>query len=259
MRKLLTLALAVCALAVTLAARAEVGAPRLFGDFNMEPGAWSEYDVLDKKTGERSTMRMNVLTKEGLDVWYEVWINNKEGMNTIKMLVAGNPNNSDNVKRIILQSGGEPPMEIPRDFMVMGRRMASFMYTSISGLPTDKETLAKIREEKGETRTMEAAGGKFTGDLMKVLGPDSKLIATYLAVASVKPFGVVWSDSETSEMKLRDHGVKAKSRIKGNIRKMSKPPRRPPATPQGVPAQPPNGVIPAAPEGATPEPPAQKP
>jgi len=246
-------------LALAVAARADVSPPRMFGIFSMEVGSWSEYEITQKKTGEISVMRMNVLSKEGNAYWYEVWLNSKDAINTIKMLVTGNPNEAENVQRLILQSGREPPIEMPRDFMVMGRKMAAFMYSEYSGMPTDKDAISKLKMEKVGTRTVQVPAGKFTGDEIRIVDPNGKQWATYVASADIKPFGVIWSDSEGSEMKLKAFGKDARTRVIGDPRKLSGPPRMPQGMPRGMPPgmQPPL-ARPLPPEGK-PAPEAAKP
>lgn len=95
--------------------------PRLFGDFVPQPGAWAEYSVTDTAAG--TEMKMSIVGKEGDAFWYEVENNADGGRNIIKILVTGDPNKStENIKRMIIKSGDAAAMEMPADFIVMGRR-----------------------------------------------------------------------------------------------------------------------------------------
>lgn len=236
MRKLRSFFLAVLLTAIaSLALAADPSPPRIFGTFAMAEGSWAEYDIVDKKTGELTVMRMNVLNKEGNEFWYEVWMNQKEGKSTIKMLLSGDPNNPENVKRLILQSGDQKPVEMPRDFVVMGRRMAGFMYSEFSGMPADKDAAAKVKIETVGPKTVETPAGKFSGTEVKLLSETGKQLAVYVNDEKVKPFGVVVSETEGSTMKVKAYGQGAKSRIKGTPTVMTTPPGMPKGMPRGVP------------------------
>lgn len=228
-------ALALIAVSVVPSRAADATLPRMFGIFQMEPGSWSEYEIVDKKSGEITIMRMNVLAKEGDDFWYEVWMNQKEGKSTIRMLLSGDPNNPENVKRLILQSGEQRPVEMPRDFVVMGRRMAGFMYSEYSGMPTDKEAAAKVKVETIGPKTVDVPAGKFSGTEMKLVNETGKQLAVYVNAEAIKPFGIVISETDGSIMKLKAHGKDAKTRIKGKIGAMKTPPGMPKNMPRGMP------------------------
>lgn len=218
-----------------LSMAADPGPPRIFGVFAMAEGSWAEYDIVDKKTGELTVMRMNVLNKDGNEFWYEVWMNQKEGKSTIKMLLSGDPNDPENVKRLILQSGDQKPVEMPRDFVVMGRRMAGFMYSEYSGMPADKDAAAKVKMETVGPKTVETQAGKFNGTEVRLLSDTGKQLAVYVNDEKVKPFGVVVSETEGSTMKLKAYGQGAKSRIKGTPTVMNTPPGMPRGMPRGMP------------------------
>ena len=80
-------------------------------------------------------MRMSIVGIEEDAYWYEVENMEEEGSNIVKMLVKGDPNDPDNILRIIMKSGAKPAQEMPRDFVLMERRMASHMFEQRSGYP----------------------------------------------------------------------------------------------------------------------------
>lgn len=249
--RILRLFLAIALLTpIGVKSHAEGSVPRMFGIFAMAEGSWSEYDIVDKKTGELSVMRMSVLNKEGEEFWYEVWMNQKEGKSTIKMLLSGDPNNPANVKRLILQSGDQKPVEMPRDFVVMGRKMARFMYSEYSGMPSDLEEASKVKVVAIGPKSVEVPAGKFTGTELRLVNETGRQLATYVNDDKVKPFGVVISETDGSVMKLKAYGQGAKSRIQGTPGEMMTPPGMPKGMPRGMPPgiRNPDGAPPAAPQ-----------
>jgi hypothetical protein len=86
--------------------------------------------VTEIGTGKKSTMRNSVVGKDGDLFWYEVSITEAGARNVIKMLLKGDPNNPENIQRLIMKNGDQPAQEMPREFVVMGRRMATAMFES---------------------------------------------------------------------------------------------------------------------------------
>ena len=109
--------LLVPALMATLAAPALAQAgrelPKFFGIFSTTVGAWSEYAVTEKEGGKKSTMRNAIVGKEGDAFWYEVAITEGGVRNIIKMFLKGDPNNPENIQRLIMKNGDEPAQEMP--------------------------------------------------------------------------------------------------------------------------------------------------
>ena len=111
--------------------------PRLFGTFSPKTGGWSEYAIYDKSTGKRTVMRMSIVGIEADAFWYEVENREGGGSNIVKMLLTGDPNDPENIQRLIMKSGANPAQEMPRDFVLMRRRMASHMFEQRSGIPSN--------------------------------------------------------------------------------------------------------------------------
>jgi hypothetical protein len=178
-------------------------------------------------------MRMSIVGKENGSYWYEV-INDEEGArNIVKMLVKGDPNDPENIQRLIMKSGQRPAQEMPRDFVLMGRRMANHMFEQRSGIPTSKS--ANLKNEivgKGEIKV---PAGTFTITKHQIVDANGKVYAEYKFSETIHPFGVVTSDTESTSMILLDHGTGAKSVITGTPAMMTQPPGMPQGLPRGMP------------------------
>ena len=207
--------------------------PRLFGTFSPKPGAWSEYAIFDKSTGMRSVMRMSIVGIEADAYWYEVENREGEGSNVVKMLVKGDPNDPENILRLIMKSGANPAQEMPRDFVLMGRRMASHMFEQRSGIPASPRlNLQNIKTGVGSATV---PAGTFDVSLHQIVDTAGKVYADYKFSGDVHPFGVVTSDAESSTMVLVGYGIGAKSIITEEPTMMTQPPGMPEGMPRGLP------------------------
>ncbi|PLX44718.1 MAG: hypothetical protein C0609_05050 [Deltaproteobacteria bacterium] len=227
MRRILSLIIAavVILFSVTTVIADDMGqVPRIFGTFKPVAGAWSEYEVLEKDTGKTLTMRMSVLEVMGDKFWYEVV--NREGgaVNIIKMLVKGDPNDSENIQRLIMKSGDSPAQEMPMDFVKMGRRMAKQTFSARSGVPAD--TTGITVKELGKLEVSVPAG-TFMGDQKQLVDEEGNILATFITYDEILPFGIVVSDSKEAVMKLLANGSDAKSLITEEAGVMQMPPGMP--------------------------------
>ncbi len=224
--------------------------PRLFGTFSPKPGVWSQYAIFDKSTGKRSVMRMSIVGIEADAFWYEVENREGGGSNIVKMLVKGDPNDPENIQRLIMKSGANPAQEMPLDFVLMGRRMASHMFEQRSGIPSSP-TL-NLRNIKTGIGSATVPAGTFDVSLHQIVDTAGKVYAEYKFSEDVHPFGVVTSDAEYSTMVLVGHGTGAKSLITEEPTMMTQPPGMPEGMPRGMPP----GMVP--PPGQGPPPPIQQ-
>ena len=204
--------------------------PRLFGTFAPKPGAWSEYALIEKDSGKRSKMRMAIVGQEGDSYWYEVLNEDDQSRNIIKMLVKGNPNDPDNIQRQIIKSGDGQAVEMARDFVVMGRKMAALMFEKRSGVPADA---AAVRVEETGEREVKVSAGVFNAKQRKVISASGKVLATVDYSPQVFPFGVVTSDTDSTSMELLAYGSDAKSMIKEEPVPMTAPRGMPSGMPRG--------------------------
>ena len=207
--------------------------PRLFGTFRPVPGVWAEYRVVDKVTGREIRMRMSIVGKEGDGVWYEVLQDDGGSRNIVKMLVRGDPDDPDNIERLILKSGDAPAVEMPRDFVAMGRRMAVHMFERRSGVPVEGTEGLRVVDEGRRTVTVPA--GTFRATLRKIVDPQGKVLATYAFDPDVPPFGVITSDTGRTTMELVAYGRDATSAITETPAPMAFPPGMPKGLPRGMP------------------------
>jgi len=205
--------------------------PRIFGTFTPVAGAWSEYEVLEKDTGKSLTMRMSVLEVMGDKFWYEVVNREGNAVNIIKMLVKGDPNDSENIQRLIMKSGDNPAQEMPMDFVKMGRRMAKQTFSQRSGVPAD---ISGIKVKELGKLEVTVPGGTFTGDQKQLVDEEGDILATFVTYDKVLPFGIIVSDSKEAVMKLMANGTDAKSLITEEAGVMQMPPGMP-DMPRGTP------------------------
>jgi hypothetical protein len=192
---------------------AEIDAPRLFGVFSPKPGAWSEYAILDKSTGQRSFVRISIVDIEADAYWYEVENRGEGGSNIVKMLVTGDPGAPHNIQRLILKKDTSHAWEIDLDFTFIGRRMASRIFEQWSGTPSG--STVNLRNAKTGAGTATVPGGTFDVNLHQIVDKAGKVYAKYKFSEDVHPFGVIASDAENATMVLVGHGTGAESFITG--------------------------------------------
>ena len=207
--------------------------PRLFGTFSPKLGAWSEYAIFEKSTGKRSVMRMSIVGIEADAYWYEVENREGEGSNIVKMLVKGDPNDPENIQRFIMKSGANHAQEMPRDFVLMGRRMSSHMFEQRSGIPSNPTV--KLENKKTGVGSVTVPAGTFNVSLHQIVDTAGKVYAEYKFSEDVRPFGVVASEAENSTMVLVGYGTGAKSLITEEPVMMTQPPGMPEGMLRGMP------------------------
>jgi hypothetical protein len=222
--------------------------PKFFGVFSTTLGAWSEYAVIESATGKKSTMRNAIVGKEGDSFWYEVAITENGTRNIIKMFLKGDPNNPENIQRLIMKSGDQPAQEMPREFVVMGRRMATVMFESRSGSSVGNQSNLKV--EQVGTQKVTVPAGTFTVERNRIVDASGKVMATYDYSQDVPPFGVVRSETDAVKLELTAVGRDAVSLITEQPVMMKTPPGMPESNPRGKP--PGMGAPAAAPVSAPP-------
>jgi len=191
-------------------------------------------------------MRMAIVGIEGDSYWYEVWLQDEGSRNIIKLLVTGDPNNSDNIQRMIMKSGDSQATEMPRDFVVIGRKMAVHMFETRSGVSSPPEQGVRV-EEVGR-REVTVPAGTFTTSQSRIIGADGKEMGSFDLSEKIPPFGVVTSETTQTKMDLLAFGQDAKTAITEEPVKMSKPPGMPEGMPRGRPPgmMPPQGGYPGS-------------
>ena len=207
--------------------------PKFFGIFSSTVGGWSEYAVTEIESGKKSTMRNAIVGREGDSFWYEVAITEDGVRNIIKMFLKGDPNNPENIQRLIMKNGDQPAQEMPREFVVMGRRMATSMFETRSGSSVANQESLKA-EEIG-TREVVVPAGTFNAVQNRLVDSSGKILATYDYSKDVFPLGVVRSETDKVRIELVSHGRDAMSLITEQPVMMKTPPGMPDHNPRGKP------------------------
>lgn len=207
--------------------------PRFFGAITPTVGAWSEYSVTETEGGKKSTMRNSIVGKEGDGFWYEVAIVEPGGRNIVKMFLKGDPNNPENIQRLIMKSGDQPAQEMPREFVLMGRRMATHMFEARSAATELGQPDYTMDESGPQAVTVPA--GTFTAKRKRFLDPAGKVLATADISEAVLPLGIVRSETEKVHLELIATGKDAVSLITETPVMMKTPPGMPEGNPRGRP------------------------
>lgn len=203
---------AVLGFAVSACAQGMMRPPHVPGEFKPVVGAGAQYQM-STKDGKTQTFAMAVVGKEDVDgqdgYWLEWRIDTGQGKMVMKQLMAGGQ-----VKRMIMQPPGQPPMEMPAGMLSMAAR---------HGQPDSSD--AGPGHAKGEllgTESVTVPAGTFESQHLRstVNGKNADVWAT----GQVSPYGLVkmvTSDGTTMVLqKVLDHEV---SQIQGEPRKMNMP------------------------------------
>jgi len=207
--------------------------PKFFGVFSTTVGGWSEYAVTEIEGGKKSVMRNAIVGKEGDLFWYEVVITEGGVRNIIRMSLKGDPNNPENIQRLIMKNGDQPAQEMPREFVVMGRRMATSMFESRSGSSVADQP--GFKSVQVGTREVKVSAGTFTAVQTQLVDGAGKVLATYDYSSDVLPLGVVRSETDKVQIELVAYGKDAVSSITEQPVLMKMPPGMPEANPRGKP------------------------
>jgi hypothetical protein len=183
------------------------GGPKFYSDFKPVVGGWSEYQMTGK--GESpSKMKISIVGKEGDAYWYETTMETKqEGRIISKMLVSGNPEDQQNIKRMIVKMGNEPAMEMPVQMM------------QASQASKDQGQKGKIIE-KG-TESIKVPAGTFMAKHMQY--QDGEIVEDIWIHKDISPYGMVKSQSKEFEMVLLGYGTGAKTLITETPQKFEMP------------------------------------
>lgn len=194
---------------------------RLLGTFAPKTGAWSEYALFNKTTGKKTVMRMSIVGVAGDSYWHEMIIKEEEGSNIVKMMVTGDPNEPENIKRIIVKSGTNKAQEMDRESVKKIRMVASRMFEGQSGIPASLDVDLKDKETGEGVVTVPA--GTFEVSLHQIMDTTGTVYAKYKSSQVIRPFGIVSSDTESTSMVLVGYGDGAESFITEEPAMMSQP------------------------------------
>jgi hypothetical protein len=191
-------------------------APQFYGKFQPVVGSWAEYQTKMKNQGEApNKMKVSIVGKEGSSYWYEMVMQGK-GRMISKVLVSGDPEDTRNVKRMIMKNGNEPAMEMP----VMGP----------ANPPQGKPQPPKGKLVDKGMESISVPAGTFQAHHMQYQGPDG-VVDSWVS-EKVPPYGVVKSQAKDFEMVLTGCGTGAKSLITETPKKMQIP--QMPGMPKGM-------------------------
>jgi len=176
--------------------------PKFYSDFKPVVGGWSEYEMTSKGESPVKT-KIAIVGKEGDAYWYETVMEDKKaGKMITKMLVSGNPDDPNSVKRVIIKAGNEPAMEMPIQMWKQGSK--------------PQESKGKVIDKGKET--IKVPAGTFAGQHFQYQESGS-LVDTWV-YKDVSPYGLIKSQSKDFEMILTGYGTGAKSLITETPKKL---------------------------------------
>jgi hypothetical protein len=180
--------------------------PKFYGTFKPVVGAWSEYQVTAKGQPPMK-MKVAIVGKEGANYWYETVMQGETRM-VSKMLVSGDPNDRQNLKRMIMKLGNDQAMEMDVKGMMAGQQQ-----------PKDKGPAGKAVDKGVETVTVPA--GTFSARHMQYT--DGANVIDAWVSDKVSPYGIVKTKGKDMEMVLTAQGTGAKTLITETPKKVSMP------------------------------------
>jgi hypothetical protein len=210
--KLAVIVSACCGLAVIgWAQRGRMGmgqAPQIAGVFKPEVGAGAQYQITEK--GQTTSWVYAVVGKENVSgsegYWVEMRGESGEAAGTIMKILTVSQDGKGQAKRVIVQSPGQPPMELPAMMMAMGQRGA-----------TQEAALG----EKIGSESVTVPAGTFTCDHYR--SKKGEEVTDHWITAQVPPYGLVKSASPHGATVLVKVLTNETSKIKGEPQKMNFP------------------------------------
>jgi len=201
--------------------------PSPWGDMEFKPvvGHWSEYQMTPE--GEKPmTMRIAIVGKDGDDYWYETVMTIEKGETTIiKKLVSGDPDNAENLKKMIIKSGDEPAMEMPVQMMKMMEGMGGpdgeMPQMMMQGEDEPEVETPETKPVDLGVETITVPAGTFKAHHWQFITEDEAVDAW--VSEDVGPYGLVKTSAKDFEMILLGHGDGAKSLITETPQSMSMP------------------------------------
>ena len=187
-------------------------APRMPGEFKPVVGSGAQYEVATKKN-EKVTWAYAVVGKENLEgaegYWLEMRLEGgKMGGVVMKHLMVMRAGEAE-IKRMIMQAAGQPPMEMPMG--MMGGMMRR-------GQPAAEE---KGLGEKIGTETVTVPAGTFLSDHYRTA--TDRTTADVWVSPKVSPYGLVKMTSADMTMVLTKVLANETSQIKGEPQKLELP------------------------------------
>lgn len=183
--------------------------PQIPGVFKPVVGTGAQYQVTQK--GKNMSWAVAVVGKEAVEgnegYWIEMRMEGGEEGGMIMKSLTVTHDGQPEVKRMIMQTPGEPPMEFPIGMMMgmMGKRQKQ---------AANEEALG----EKIGTETVTVPAGTFTCDHYR--SKQANEPADLWISAKVPPYGLIKMTSPSSTMVLEKVLSNETSKIKGEPQKM---------------------------------------
>lgn len=182
--------------------------PQIPGVFKPVVGAGAQYQVTQK--GKNMSWAVAVVGKEAVEgnegFWIEMRLEGgEEGGMIMKSLTVAHEGGAE-IKRMIMQAPGQPPMEMPMEMMGMMPR------------PKPQASNEAALGEKIGTETVTVPAGTFTCDHYR--SKQANEPADLWISAKVPPYGLIKMTSASSTMVLEKVLSNETSKIKGEPQKM---------------------------------------
>lgn len=190
----------------TAAAQFQMPTPRIRGVWNPVVGSGAAYEMRSKNEG-KTEIEFAIVGTETIGGktahWMEMTVNTKEGTTIIKSLYLLDANSMQvQVKRMIMQAPGQPPMEFPVEMAARGGQQAQS-----ADFRNDGELVG--------TETIMTPAGTFVCQHYRSKDKASDLWLS----EKVPPYGLVKMTSKDTNMTLVRVLTDAKSKIKGTPQK----------------------------------------
>jgi hypothetical protein len=188
--------------------------PNMPGAFRPVVGNGATYKINARKADTIFTFA--IVGQEGLAYWMEIRTSNGQGDVVMKQLVTvAGEGQQPQISRMIVQTAGQPPMELPTGMMNMqmgrGGRGAGADTVGAHGMGT-----------KVGTESITVPAGTFECDHYTSTSADGKKADVWLST-KVSPYGLVKMVSSDANMELQKVLEHETSQIKGEPAKMNIP------------------------------------
>jgi hypothetical protein len=206
---------AVLGFAMAASSQGMMRPPHVPGEFKPVVGSGGEYQMTTKD-GKTQTFAMAVVGKESVEgqdgYWLEWRMDSARGKMVMKQLMVLQ-GGATAIKRMIVQSPGRPPMEMPVGMMSMG------MHHEAQG---DAGTAGHGTGELVGTESVSVPAGVF--DSQHFRSTDNGRTADVWASAKVSPYGLVkMTSADGSSMVLQKVLENEHSQITGDPQKLNIP------------------------------------
>jgi hypothetical protein len=182
--------------------------PDLWERLELKPvvGRWAEYQMTSKD-GKPLTMRASIVGQEDEYFWFETVMTGEDGDKMItKMLVSGDPNSEDNLKRMIVKGGDQPAMEMP------------VQMTTGMEPPQAEQEMPETKSEDLGMESVTVPAGTFQAHHWRFTTGD--MVSDVWIDPEIGPYGLVKSTAKDVTMELLANGDGATSLITETPQKM---------------------------------------